>query len=284
MNRAIGIYSIVNNINGKVYIGQSVNIYKRWKEHINMDSKSLIHRAIQKYGEQNFTFSIIKSISSDSPINRILLNCYECFFIKQYNATNRDKGYNITSGGNQYTISKEACMERSVRLQGHLVSAETRKKIGDKNRGRKRSPEVIAKIRASSLGRKHTAETKRKIAEGQKNRAPISDETRRKIGDASRRRVETDISREHKRQAGKRRKHPELWKPVLCVETGIIYESAFSAGKDVHTNRANITQVCKGTAKTAGGYHWQYSSIPELERYNVKSSTANTRITIETTV
>ena len=269
MNRAIGIYSIVNNINGKVYIGQSIDIYKRWKAHIHRDSMSLIHRAIQKYGEQNFTFSIIKSVSSDSPINRILLNCYECFFIKQYDATNRDKGYNITSGGNSFT---------------HSVSAETRKKIGDKNRGRKHSPEAISKIRASNLGRKHSAETKRKIAEGQKKRAPTSDETRRKIGDASRRRVETEISREHKRQAGYRRKHPELWKPVLCVETGIIYESAFSAGKDVNTYRSNITQVCKGTIKTAGGYHWQYSSIPELERYNVKSSTANTRITIETTV
>jgi group I intron endonuclease len=59
-----GIYKITNKINGKVYIGQSINIERRWKEHISDKRKnSLIHLAIEKYGEKNFNFEIIEECS-----------------------------------------------------------------------------------------------------------------------------------------------------------------------------------------------------------------------------
>ena len=56
---------IFNLINGKIYIGQTQNL-NRWKEHLYIADNStyakhkLIHKAIAKYGKNNFTFTIIQ--------------------------------------------------------------------------------------------------------------------------------------------------------------------------------------------------------------------------------
>ena len=47
-------------------------------------------------------------------------------------------------------------------------------------------------------------------------------------------------------------------RPVLCVETGLIYESMSKAAKENNTYKDGIYRVCRGINKTAGGYHWQY--------------------------
>ena len=48
-------------------------------------------------------------------------------------------------------------------------------------------------------------------------------------------------------------------KPVLCVETGIVYVSATEASRKIAVNNASISHVLNGRAKTAGGYHWRYA-------------------------
>lgn len=49
-------------------------------------------------------------------------------------------------------------------------------------------------------------------------------------------------------------------KKVLCVETGIVYDSAVDAAKDTGANKANISKVClkKPHCNTTGGYHWRF--------------------------
>ena len=62
-----GIYKITNQINGKCYIGQSVNIEKRWKQHCQQAFSvnsicydSYFYRSIRKYGLENFIFEILE--------------------------------------------------------------------------------------------------------------------------------------------------------------------------------------------------------------------------------
>ena len=63
----VGIYKITNKINQKIYIGQSVNISKRWTAHRNGafnpnngQYNTPLYKAIRKYGIENFTFEILE--------------------------------------------------------------------------------------------------------------------------------------------------------------------------------------------------------------------------------
>ena len=53
----------------------------------------------------------------------------------------------------------------------------------------------------------------------------------------------------------KRRKRS---KPVLCVETGIVYYSAREANKQIGISYKSISSVCNKKRKTTGGYHWEF--------------------------
>ena len=64
-----GIYKITNKINNNCYVGQSVDITKRWKEHIRW-SNSLdrpeyeypLYRALRKYGTESFMFEVLEFV------------------------------------------------------------------------------------------------------------------------------------------------------------------------------------------------------------------------------
>lgn len=83
-----GIYKITNLTNGKIYIGQSVHIERRWEEHCRPSASSLISSAIKKYGIKNFSFEIIEVCQKSK------LNERESHWIKYYNSLT-PRGYNV---------------------------------------------------------------------------------------------------------------------------------------------------------------------------------------------
>lgn len=96
----IGIYKITNTINGKCYIGQSVNIEKRWIVHKRVYNNPNAHeydyhiyRAFRKYGIEQFKFEVIEECSIAD------LNQREIYWINYYNSYK--DGYNQTSGGSK---------------------------------------------------------------------------------------------------------------------------------------------------------------------------------------
>lgn len=97
----IGIYKITNRINNKIYIGQSVDIKKRWRQHKrhsqvpNKEYEKYLYRAFRKYGLDNFTFEVIEECSREQ------LNERECYYIQLYHSNNEQFGYNETSGYDQ---------------------------------------------------------------------------------------------------------------------------------------------------------------------------------------
>ena len=52
-------------------------------------------------------------------------------------------------------------------------------------------------------------------------------------------------------------------KPVICVETGKIYESVKEASRVTEIRENNIRRACKETNRTAGGYHWLFVNEPQ---------------------
>lgn len=96
--KTCGIYMIKNLVNGKVYIGQSIEIERRWKRHKN-DLVNNTHRnehlirAWYKYGELNFTHEIIETCKKEDLDDR------ERYWIKYYRSNDYTYGYNCDDGG-----------------------------------------------------------------------------------------------------------------------------------------------------------------------------------------
>lgn len=88
----MGIYKITNKINGKSYIGQSIDILQRWSQHKrSKDFNNPLYLDMEKYGQQNFIYEIIEECPQTQ------LNEREKFWIKYYNSYK--DGYNRTCGG-----------------------------------------------------------------------------------------------------------------------------------------------------------------------------------------
>ena len=93
------IYKATNKINGKIYIGKTINsLTKRKSSHIsdsftgNRD-KMPFHRAIKKYGSENFIWEVLIECASEENLDNM-----EIYYIK-YFKTIRPLGYNICTGG-----------------------------------------------------------------------------------------------------------------------------------------------------------------------------------------
>lgn len=138
------IYKITNKINGKVYIGQTVNrVKRRWQAHCSnrKENKSPLHLAIKKYDKENFAFEVI-----DVAETRESLNHKEHFWIGKLN-TCSPCGYNLERGGNNNKI----------------VSADTREKISRSLKlAFERDPELKIRCTRHSIGRKFTEEEKQR--------------------------------------------------------------------------------------------------------------------------
>ena len=95
----MGIYKITNIETNECYIGQAVDIYKRWNQHckaglgIDTPPGNKLYKAMMDYGLQNFTFEILLECNRDE------LNEKEKYFISLYQADTY--GYNGNIGVNK---------------------------------------------------------------------------------------------------------------------------------------------------------------------------------------
>ena len=148
-----GIYQIYNPINNKRYIGSSINIQRRLKEHKrNLRGGYHHNQHLQNAWNKYKDVLIFEHLEYCEP--EYLLDL-EQQYIDYYNSADRRFGYNI-----------DECADHA----GHHLSEETKRKIGNANRGKKRSPEVIEKCRQSQIGLKKPKQSetmKLKFANGE---------------------------------------------------------------------------------------------------------------------
>jgi group I intron endonuclease len=128
------LYKIINKINEKFYIGKTNNIFKRWEQHkydSKNNSKLLIHKAIRKYGIENFEFIVLNKFDSDKEVCEA-----EIFKIK---SSDKNMIYNIALGGNggntmsiekinsQYSIGEDRYDEFILLFNQHKTQLEISK-------------------------------------------------------------------------------------------------------------------------------------------------------------
>ena len=148
----IGIYCIENKINHMKYIGQSVNIRKRWQEHKRELNKGTHHNdhlqnAWTLYGSKNFLFTVLELCDKES------LDTLEKRWVETLKTMDRKCGYNIGTPGN-------CCMlHRHHTLSSRKKMSEWRKlhTIGKDNGfyGKKHTKSTLDKISKKLKGAKH---------------------------------------------------------------------------------------------------------------------------------
>lgn len=173
------IYKTTNLINGKIYIGQSITNNPDY-----LGSGNSIRSAIKKYGKQNFKKEVLCECSTQDELNDL-----EVYYIKKFESTNRDIGYNLDPGGSYLTNEVRKKISNSLigksypkpNRKGIHLSKEHRKKISLATKGKSKPPFSI--------------EHRRKMSENAKGNIPwnrgkktgsLSEEHRKKIGDATR--------------------------------------------------------------------------------------------------
>jgi len=126
------IYCITNAVNGKQYIGQTrQKLSERWWFHlrsVRAGSETLLHRAIRKHGAGIFTLEQIDLANSLAELNK-----KEAKYILEM-GTIAPRGYNLTTGGEGVTFSKESLQGLVNSHLDHVVTEETRRKLSAANK------------------------------------------------------------------------------------------------------------------------------------------------------
>lgn len=149
------IYLFKNKLNQKCYVGQAMDIERRYREHIyysNNNPIQPIHKALAKYGVENFEFKVLEFLPN---CDKKQIDEKEQYYIHKYQAYTR--GYNCSLGG-----------EGNLGLHH---TEETKKLIGEKSKNR--SSESNRKIGEKLKGRKYEGEElKRRIQNLKENASP----------------------------------------------------------------------------------------------------------------
>ena len=232
-----GIYMYRNRINGRIYIGQTVNIYLRRRQHENPTGQdrthqyeSDFHKDIRKYGIENFEFTILEECDPEK------LNEREVYWISKYNTTSN--GYNVKNGGSGGWVHGKTVYQ--IEIGTGTIIAEY--------------PSIRAAARAVGC---NAGDIKRACIGHLQSSAGfawcLKDEYCKEnyIG----------------RKQFPRRPYVKA-KPVLQIDikTGkVVYEfaSIHDAAKAMGVNRNNIYNVCQHKWKSSCGYKWEYKTQDE---------------------
>jgi len=146
------VYVIRNQVNGKVYVGQTTqSLESRWRHHCwtstLVAAKMPISRAIAKYGKENFTIAVIRRCRSQRS-----LDSSELSFAKKLRAF-VPHGYNLRAGNGPGSLSPKTKAKISAANKGRKPTAQARHNMSLGHLGRRRSPITDMKLSERYKGR-----------------------------------------------------------------------------------------------------------------------------------
>ena len=257
-----GIYALVNTVNGKFYVGQSVTVRRRCRNHwSHLRSKTYtavnphLQAAFDKYGEQAFVSVLLEG---GLPRDVGILNAAENKWIKTLNAADRADGYNLKTFSDRLKI---------------VHSAETIERIRAKNKGKIIPEAVRDKLRKANKGR-HLAgygaimpqEVKDKISASRKGKCVgiiFSDERRANISSAL---TGKKLSDAHRLACSEGHKYPDYKhnKKVIQMDlNGNVLNEFYSqkeAARTVGCFASGISRCSRGLIEHCGGYKWKIAA------------------------
>lgn len=165
-----GIYAIKNRVNGKVYIGQTINLERRWIAHksdlrLGRHDNDYLQKAWTKHGEEVFEFSVLEECKISSLTER------EQYWMDALQALNRDHGYNLAPAagsmlGYRFTEEQKLRLSEVYKgLPGHIKSPEELRKLSEATRRQMANPAARKLISDARKGKALTPEHRRKLSE-----------------------------------------------------------------------------------------------------------------------
>jgi len=218
------VYCLTNLINGKQYVGQTTKpVEDRVKQHVRVAkrmSRNPIHCAIRKYGIDQFAVAVLQSCNTRQELNEAEIRWISLL-------ETRKLGYNLSEGGS------------GVKGRGIWKhTAESKQKIGDKNRGKVRS-----------------LETRKLISESV--HAAMTDELRSLISASTRCALTFEVrSKIERNNYAKRRK--QIAQLTIEGQRIALFKSATEAAAVTNTNKGNLCACARGECFQAGGFRWEY--------------------------
>lgn len=172
--KIVGIYKITNLIDGKIYVGQTVNYRKRKNTHLaslkrGKHHNSHLQRAFNKYGESSFEIELIKECKISE------LDSLEKEYIEKLNCLSGCNGYNLMDGGQKFrNFTPEVRRKMSLAGKGRVFTEEHKKRISEAQKGRS--------ITIASIQKANKTKKIRRVHCGEKNpNALISNEVAKQI-------------------------------------------------------------------------------------------------------
>lgn len=226
---SIGIYKITNP-KGRIYIGQSINIEKRFKDYQNLNNckkQIKIYNSLVKYSPINHAFEIIEKCSLEH------LNEREIYWGLKFRVL-EDMGLNLKLGG-----ANGKC------------SQETKDRISKSNKGRKNLPitdEHRLNMSKSRLGKTHSLEWRENIGKGNKGKI-LSQSTRDKISESNKGKAKH--SEDNKLKISQRSKlQKNMLGKIHSEETKLKIRIAKLGKKDSEETKLNKSKAATGKIKT----------------------------------
>lgn len=248
-----GVYQIYNTETGKRYIGSSINVERRLKEHYrNLKKHKHCNQHLQNAWNKYEEYLIFEPLEYCEPDECLKL---EQQYIDYYNSANRENGYNI---------------DTQAASAGKHLSDETKDKIRQKATGRKWSDELRQNWLKSNIGKKKPKQSetmKKKYKEGyclpRFNDFPQEkqNEWRKHLSESIRRRYSDYGNR------------PEGWYLKVVFETGSIcfYPSLREAARQLNIDKGAIQYVLKNTNGIMGKLKCVFQRITKEEYTQYKS-------------
>ena len=261
-NGSYCVYVHTNKINGKKYVGQTINgnrPNKRWDNGNGYKNSSVFYKAILKYGWDNFEHEVIANNLTEQEADN-----FEILLIDKLKTMDLNKGYNIESGG----------------TKNKTMSDDTKKKISESHMGDKNPMYGISLfgVKNGMYGKHHTEKTKQKLSEalsGKNNPnygKQLSSEHKQKISESRKGKYTGENSpmhgRHHTEEA--RRKMSEAHKGEKASNAKIVVQMddnydlikiwpyIADAYRTLNICRQSIPEVLNGKQHHAGGFRWFY--------------------------
>lgn len=128
------IYTITNKVNGKMYVGKTVDFTQRKWQHFHKEECPALKRAFAKYGIESFEMHpILTFYAINKEVLNFMLSWLEKYYIEKYDTYGN--GYNITRGG-EGTLGYEHTEEYKLHMSQKQKEYKAQSWVKEKDRQR----------------------------------------------------------------------------------------------------------------------------------------------------